>query len=162
MYTIYYLPTVPKVGMTKRWPKRLEENIKHYRKKGIEIDPKTARVLITTEDQQYGAELEVYFQDWYGCRELGKTDYATALRNNNLAKKPEALQKIRQAHLGRSSSKYGTGKLYKELSTGFVGYRLDHIERFKMPSNAYMLKTIKKNAPISRGKYKGMQWAVID
>ena len=156
IYTIYYLPTVPKVGMTKDLERRTKENVRRYN-----IDPKTVRTLAVTEDRDYGEGLESYYQDWYNC---SKTDpgYSHMAGVRQRAQTLEARSRKSQSLKGNSNS-YGIGFLFKELSTGFVGYRADHVHRFNLPEHAMPLyHNLTRNAPVSRGKYKGLQWIVID
>lgn len=160
IYTIYYLPTVPKVGMTRRWPDRLKENVQAYHRRGIQIDPKTARVLTTTTNKQYGEALEDYYKEWYNCKEPKNTSYSDTEHKNKLARSPESRKKNSLAKLG-NKSRYNTGNRYREVSTGFEGTWIDHKKKFKLTGNSY-LSPEKLGYTFTKGKYKGMCWILID
>lgn len=61
---------------------------------------------------------------------------------------------------GKDHPSYGKGNMYIEYTTGFTGTAFDMSEKFNMGVGDIQYHS-KKNSPCTRGKYKGLHFAVV-
>ena len=57
---------------------------------------------------------------------------------------------------------YGTGFLYKELTTGFTGYGVDMCEHFDMRAPDLLIYARRGNVIKKSEKYRGLQFIIVD
>jgi len=172
MYYIYHIPNV-KIGCTHNLIERFAG------RRHIQYE-----VLETYNDIKIASQREIELQIQYGYK-VDNTPYKTIVeKNKNLNQRnkisqslkgrkrtwnthsAETARKISESNLGKSRGKgisknkgkqnrLECGRLYKDISTGFVGYRTDIINHFNIP-DALITHMIKRNKPMSRGKNKGL------
>ena len=166
MYYIYHIPGV-KVGCTKRWRARCTEN-KNKHGKSI-----TLELLETVSSPVVADILEYYWNKELGYGKLVTgVRYMTRLKVGNSVKgkvrskktrsKMSKAQKAVVKATGKESSRYGTGRWFKELSTGFIGTATEIVSKFNLPNNVYIYNNVRKGSPLVKGKYKGLHFIVVD
>lgn len=87
----------------------------------------------------------------------GQPGTFTGRKHTNVSKKKMSLAK-KGKYLGKNSPSYGSGKLIKELSTGFEGTITDHQIKFGFKYNTSIYSNIKRNKPFRIGDKKGLQF----
>jgi molecular chaperone DnaK (HSP70) len=157
MFIIYHIPGV-KIGCTEDLQRRIKAQ-------GYSLDE--VEILAETDSINEAAILERKLQKQYGYR-VDAISYIESCKNALKASTPEANKKKKIAAKNRENlqeymerlRKTQKRNIYKELTTGFVGTRVDHKKRFGITNEHLWPKFLGKTK--TRGKYKGMTWVIVD
>jgi hypothetical protein len=151
MYYIYHIPGI-KVGCTKDIRKRMNE----------QRSSKTYELLAVTEDIEEASQLEIKYQQQFNYRRDTEPYSSVINKGFKPGWKPTAKhkEKISEKTKGTTSSRYATGDRYREISTGFEGYSLDHKKHFNILHDVISY-SVKKGQPYEKGDREGMQWVKL-
>ena len=72
----------------------------------------------------------------------------------------ESIEKIRAYQLFRHMGDRGTGQLYKEDTTGYIGYAKQMKERFGITDNVFH-RSYSRYVPVKKGVGKGLIFRVV-
>ena len=174
MYYIYHIPewqykdgTVGCIGCT--------QNIKGSNKR--------RRLIIAERNNWMWSVIEIHnnrieagkrereLQQQYGCR-MDKDRYehvTTKMLEASLSKKGITNRKKSQSkriqtkrHPSTAVNFIQRGRLYKEISTGFIGYAYQMRDKFNLADDTTIFYSVKINSPIRRGKNKGLHFVIVD
>ena len=157
-----------KVGCTSRPKKRFRENKYFYRTKHKTIVD--IEILDMHDIIEYADILENEYSKLYGFGEIPtrdrftlRMDTAAKIKSEKLINKTvskEHRESLSKMNSGKGNPNYGSGKLFKELTTGFIGTQTDIESRFPIAKNSLCSHYTKSGKPISRGKNKGLHFVV--
>lgn len=164
-----------KVGVSKQpWPRRiLQQGFEEKDARIIEwcnsVEEASERERYWQEKLKYSVDFVPYSKTFAAltkCRTPEAIEKQSNARRGRIASE-ETKRKIGEGNRGkivpkgRMSDSYKRGKYYKELTSGFTGKRLDHIERFNLKGMTQITYTIRTGRPISYGIHKGKQWVLV-
>ena len=161
MYYIYHIPGI-KIGVTQDVDFRVEkiQKAKEYEilEEHTDIYEVSSRELELQKEYGYKVDPNPY---WFVVKvQHPKSKTPEALEKKSKARKGKPMPKTRERMLGNIQG-YGTGRLYVEKTTGFIGHAYDHVQKFGV--NDYdLIRYAKQDKPRTRGRVRGLHWAILD